>query len=226
MRDKKVIPNIIVILICIIGSFNLFAETYTVIAFKNCSPTYVGRPIQVGDKVSDPTKLKENWHTAKGSKYIKLQSKSDNKIQIITQPSHSDKSDKDNFISWLWGCFSGQKKCSTRAPENELTGGLANNLSQTFYLLIPTDANEETDFSIASNLEEGAKLHCSYIYDNDEYNFIIPINNNAFTFSSKDFRTHLHGEDRIPLRINVEYLSQDGTVVSLTNSMNVICIPE
>lgn len=226
MRDKKIILYIIVTLICIIGSFNIFAETYTVIAFKNCSPTYVGRPIQIGDKVSDPTKLKENWHTTKGSKYIKLQSKSDNNIHIITQPIHTNKSSKDNFISWLWGCFSGQKKCSTRAPENELTGGLANNLSQTLYLLIPTDTIEENNIAFASNLEEGSKLYCSYTFEGNKYDFIIPIDKHAFTFSSKLFRNHIHGDTRIPLRINVEYLSPEGTSVLLTNSMNVICIPE
>lgn len=226
MRRKKITRHIIIVLLCIIYSLDLNADTYTVLAFKNCAPTYADMPVKVGDKVSDPSKLKGNWYTNNGSKYIKLQSIPDNKVQILTPPSHSNKASKENIVSWLWGCFSGQKKCSTRAPENELTGGLANNLSQTFYMLIPTDTFEESNLSFASNLKEGAKLHCSYTLDNNSYDFIIPIDNHSFTFSSNLFRSHTQGDKRIALRINVEYLSPEGKSVLLTNGMNVICIPE
>lgn len=218
--------QVFVIFLSIFASISLFAETYTVIAYKNCSLTYKGNPIQIGDKVSAPTNLKIHWVADKGSKYVKLQSTSDKKIQIITQPSQNNKANDESFLTWLWGCFSGQKKCSTRAPENELAGGLASNLSQTFYLLYSTDTSEKNSFSFASNLDEGSKLRCSYTFQGNNYAFDIPLIDNRFEFIDKYFNIPIVDEDRYVLRLNVEYISPDGNNVHLTNSMNVILIPE
>lgn len=217
---------IYVSLLFVLCTANCFAETYTVVALKNCSPTYQGVPVKVGTRVSDPTKLKENWSSNSGSKYIKLQSVSDNSIQIITEPQKSKNVKKEGFLTSLWSSFTGQKKCSTRAPENELSGGLADYLSQTFYLLYSSgDSNSNHHFSIASNLDNNSKLLCSFVYQDKQYEFTVPISHNKFVFNTREFPIQLE-EDRCILRLNVDYISPSGQQVPITNSMNIILIRE
>lgn len=204
-----------------------YADTYKVIALKNCAPTYSGKPLEIGMLVSNPNLLKENWSKTKGSKYIKLQSQSDKTIHVITEQKKSAQaSSNEGFLSSLWNCFTGQKKCSTRAPENELSGGLGNNLSQTFYIVMPLDTPEEPALSFATNLEEGSKLRCTYILNGETYTFVAPLFSNKFVFNYNSFPIPATDSNRMSLRLNVDYISPDGTEVPLTNSMNVILIPE
>lgn len=220
-----------ILLILTIAGFihpiKICADTYKVVAYKNCAPTYRGKNVTVGTQISDPSQLKGNWSSAKGSKYIKIMSTSDNKTHIITAPAAgSGQSTDDNFITWLWSCFSSQKKCSTRAPENELTGGLSKNMSQTFYLLYPTDQNDDSTLSFASNLENGSKLKCSFKYKDVNYQFEVPLIDNKFTFTHKDFAIPISDDDRYTIRLNVIYESPSGQQTPLTNSMNIILIPQ
>ncbi len=203
-----------------------YADTYKVIALKNCAPTYSGKPLEIGMSVSNPNLLKENWSKTKGSKYIKLQSQSDKTIHVITEQKSGQTSSKEGFLSSLWNCFTGQKKCSTRAPENELSGGLGDNLSQTFYIIMPSDIPDEPALTFATNLEDGSILRCTYMLNGEAYTFDAPLSSNKFVFNYNSFPKPATDSDRLSLRFNVEYVSPDGTEVPLTNSMNVILIPE
>lgn len=204
-----------------------YADIYKVIALKNCAPTYSGKPLEVGMLVSNPNLLKENWSKTKGSKYIKLQNQSDKTIHVITEQKKSGQtSSNEGFISSLWSCFTGQKKCSTRAPENELSGGLGDNLSQTFYIVMPSDIPNEPALTFATNLEEGSKLRCTYMLNGEAYTFDAPLSSNKFVFNYNSFPIPATDSNRMSLRFNVDYVSPDGIEVPLTNSMNVILIPE
>lgn len=220
----------IVLIVLLSLSFPLFeccADTYKVIAFKNCAPTYSGKQLEIGMLVTNPNLLKENWIKTKGSKYIKLQSQSDKTIHVITEQKKSGQaSSKEGFLSYLWNCFTGQKKCSTRAPENELSGGLGDNLSQTFYILMPLDIPDEPALTFATNLEEGSKLRCTYMFNGEDYSFEVPLSSNKFVFNYNSFPMPETDSDRMSLRFNVDYISPDGTEVALTKSMNIILIPE
>ena len=203
-----------------------FAETYTVVGFKNCTPVYNGKPVTAGVNNSDPARLKANWKDVKGSKYIKLQNTSTGEIHIISRPAAKNAKDEEGFIDWLWSCFAGQKMCSTRAPENELSGGLANNLSQTFYMLLPESDAMPSALTIASRQPEGSLLLCSYKLDGKLHEFSVPLTDGAFVITSDRFAGVSSETERTVLRLTVEYRSPDGRTVPLTDSMNVILIPE
>lgn len=205
-------------------SLSSAAEAYKVIAIKNCAPTYDDAALTVGMTITDPKKLKENWGTASGSKYIKLQNLADKAIMVVTQPVATKKKEEQGFFSWMWSCFSGQKKCSTRAPQDELSGGLAANMNQTFYVLMPADSAEVSSFAFASGLPAGSHLRCSYRLQGDARGFEVPLRDGKFEFTSRMFPTPK--ADRTALKVNVNYISPDGKETPLTNSMNVILIPE
>lgn len=177
--------------------------------------------------VSNPNLLKENWTKTKGSKYIKLQNLSEKTIHVITEQKKSAQaSSREGFLSSIWNCFTSQKKCSTRAPENELSGGLGDNLSQTFYIVMPVVISNEPALTFATNLEEGSKLRCTYMLHGETYTFEAPLFSNKFVLNYNSFPIPATNCNRMPLRLNVDYISPDGTEVPLTNSMNVILIPE
>lgn len=210
------------------SSLKSYADSYKVIAFKNCNPTYNGLTLKVGMTVSDPKLLRENWNSSSGSKYIKLQSTSNKTIHVITEPSNKKKQTSDDgFMTWLWNCFTGQRKCSSRAPENELYGGLSENLSQTFYVLISPNSDEkEPTLKFASNLEEDSMLRFSCCYDNQSYTFYAPLISNEFVLFNKDLMIFSTEEARINLRMKVDYISPTGNEYPITNSMNIILIVE
>ncbi|MCM1349552.1 MAG: hypothetical protein NC338_09090 [Firmicutes bacterium] len=159
-----------------------------------------------------------------------MQSTSTGKIHPLCSPSSSinatNKDDSENWLSWFWNSVTGQKKCSTRAPENELTEGLANSLSQTFYLIYPFDENNNSDVEFATTLDDGSLLTCEYKINNVTYSFEIPISNSRFTLSAKYFDGIALKDERTTLRVTVKCKSKSGEVIPITDSMNIILLKD
>lgn len=228
---KTRLLTLILLTLCALTPLIAPAETYKVVAMKNCAPTYQGRPLAVGMTISDPKALRENWANASGSKYIKLQGQSDKKFHVITAKSakstKSTKSDQ-SFLATLWNSFIGQKKCSTRAPENELAGGLADNLAQTFYILIPNEPTDEPALQFASNLPPGSFLRCSYTLNGQTHAFDAPLRANAFQIPYSALPQLPPDTDRLPLRLTITYHSPTPNTppTPLSTSTTLILLPE
>lgn len=207
----------------------ILADTYKVIDIRGCVATLNNTKIKVGDIISQDARVKVSKAPGVESWTIKLQSTTSGKIHPLCSASAtSDKSndESDSWVSWFWNSITEQKKCSTRAPENELTDGLSQNLSRTFYLLYPYDENENTDIDFATDLEDGTSLKCEYFFDDKLYRFDIPIHNSRFTITSKYFEEVKCFGERVILRIIVKHQSTNGEMVPITDSMNVILINE
>lgn len=218
----------IIFSIClIVGVFapqNVYADKYRVISIRGCTATINNNVVNVGDEVPGNAKFNIKKTNGSSSWVVKLQSISTGKIHPLCSTSYKNKSkdNSDSWLSWFWNNITGQKKCSTRAPENELTSGLALNLSQTFYLPIPYNPEEDCDIDFATNLPDNTHLVCEYMYENSSYRFDIPILNSQFTLSPKFFDADNFSDERTALRINVKYVSETGEVTPITDSMNII----
>lgn len=227
MRKKRFIVALIATLI--IAPFVANADTYKVLAFRNCNPTYKGKKLERDMLISDPKLLKENWTDAQGSKYIKLEAQSDRAIHVLTPPKKGKiaaKKSDDGALTMVWDSFVSPKKCSTRAPENELAGGLADNLSRTFYVLIPQRPTDEVALKFASNLLSGSLLRCSYRRDGQSHSFDAPLIDGAFIFPYSVLPAPDPDSDRTIFRITVDYITPDSQQIPLTTSMILILISE
>lgn len=222
----------IISVVAIISPCTSKADSYKVLDFRNCQPTIANKPISVGNIIQDKNDLKPNPFSGSKSWYIKLQSTSTGKIYPISattsdkRPNKTFKSNEASSWDWIWSTLTGRKKCSTRAPQNELTVGIAQNLSQTFYLLYPYQNTTEYDIDFATNLKNGTSLLCEYQYYGVTYKFSMHITNGVYSLSAKYFEElDLNGE-RVTLRMHVDYLASDGSIVPITDSMNVILIKD
>lgn len=204
------------------------ADKYRVINIRGCSATINGNAVNVGDEVPENAKFHIKETNGSSTWVIKLQSISTGKIHPLCSTINTNKSkdNSDSWLSWFWNNITGQKKCSTRAPENELTNGLALNLSQTFYLPIPYYPEEDCAIEFATNLPDNTHLVCEYKYENSSYRFEIPILNSQFALSPRFFDADNFSDDRTALRINVKYVSETEEIIPITDSMNIILIKE
>lgn len=209
---------------------SLFADTYRVISIKGCIATLNDSTVREGDIIQANSKFKINKADSASTWIIKLQSTSTGKIHPLCSPSSTvsqkSNSNSESWMSWFWNNITGQKKCSTRAPENELTEGIAQNLSQTFYLLISNDHELSNDINFVTNLSNGTYFICEYKYGDSSYNFKMPIVNSHFTLSPKIFVANEFLEERTILRISVKYVSETAEIIPITDSMNIILIKE
>lgn len=219
----------IILSICLIVSIFtpqfLYADNYRVISIRGCTATINDNIIHVGDEVPGNAKFTVKKLSGYSSWAIKLQSISTGKIHPLCSPTtkNNSKDNSDSWLSWFWNNITGQKKCSTRAPENELTEGLANNLSQTYYLYYPFDNSTNSNIDFATNLEDGTCIKCSYCWKQEIHSFEIPVSKGMFSLSSKYFDIR-PSDERTILRLEVKYITQEGDIIHITDSMNVILI--
>lgn len=208
---------------------SLFGDTYKVISIKGCIATLNDTTVREGDIVPGNSKFKIKKVNSASTWIIKLQSTSTGKIHPLCSPSSTtsktSNSNSESWVSWFWNNITGQKKCSTRAPENELTGGLTKNLSQTYYFYYPFDNNYDSSIDFATILEDGSLIKCSYCWKQRMFSFEIPVSRGMFSLSSKYFDIR-PTEERTILRLEVKYISEKGETIPITDSMNVIIINE
>lgn len=205
------------------------ADTYRIISIKGCTASLNNIQVQEGDVVSENSKFKIEKVSESASWIIKLQSMSSGKIYPLCSPTSNSTKSSYSYDSWLstfWNSITGQKKCSTRAPENELTDGLTQNLSQTFYLTIPYNPEQSSTVDFVTNLPNGTRFICDYKYGDLSYSFEIPILNSQFSLSPEYFEVNNFSDDITVLRILVKYISETGKVTPITDSMNVILLKE
>lgn len=228
MRKIYKIIFSICFIVGVLAPQNVYADKYRVISIRGCTATINNNVVHVGDEVPENAKFNIQKTNDSSLWVVKLQSISTGKIHPLCSTTNKNKSkdNSDSWLSWFWNNITGQKKCSTRAPENELTDGLVQNLSQTFYLPIPYNSKEDCDIDFATNLSDSTHLVCEYMYGNESYTFDIPIIDSKFTLSPKFFDTDNFSENRTVLRIIVKYVSETGEVTPITDSMNIILIKE
>lgn len=136
------------------------ADTYRISEIRGGSHSIDGVELRAGSTVSDLSRIVSRWDEDRGqSRYIKLYNLTTRRTQIIPAPvtKKSERGFWDKVVSY----FSEIRKCSTRAPENELTGGLGESLSRTFYVMA---GDPDTDITIASRLpvDDSRRLEASF----------------------------------------------------------------
>lgn len=204
------------------------AEKYKVLSFKNCAPTIDGRAVGVGAIFSDSQKIVPNWNgEVKESKYIKLQNLSDGSVCVVSAPRKKSALRKDeSFLSAVWRSLTGQKQCSTRVLENELFGGLPDRLSQTFYLLHSDAPGDNQEITVATELDEESLLRFSYTFGGVRREFDVPVRNGSIVINSGHFDGMNPAGEGIVLRLKADLIKSPGEIINITNTMNVILIPE
>lgn len=224
-KIKKLILSSIIFLTVLLPAY-IAADSYRVISIQGCNATLNDTIVREGAVIPKNSRIKIKKIDNSSSWVIKLQSTSTGKIHPLCSPSPAAcNSNSESWLSWFWNSIIGQKKCSTRAPENELTYGLANNLSQTYYLCYPYNYDSNSNIDFVTNLENGTYLKCSYYWEQQLHSFEIPISNGMFSLSSKYFDI-TPANERTILQLDVKYISGKGETIPITNSMNVIIINE
>ena len=128
----------------------------------------------------------------------------------------------DKVVSY----FSEIRKCSTRAPENELTGGLGESLSRTFYVMA---GDPDTDITIASRLpvDDSRRLEASFNTPSGIRRAPFERRGAAVVLPASVFAGIEYGAPRTQLIVTVDYIDRTtGRRLTLSDSMTVIVISE
>lgn len=123
-------------------AFTAGADTCRLLAAKGVTVTSAGRTVAVGETFDASDVLIASWQQvpAGESRYFQFMNMASGTVGVVVPHGRSSDADSDPTL-WerLKSYFSSVKKCSTRAADNETDGGLADRLSQTFYMLDTSD---------------------------------------------------------------------------------------
>lgn len=201
------------------------ADTYRISEIRGGSHSIDGVELRVGSTVSDLSRIVSQWDEDRGrSRYIKLYNMTTRRTQIIPAPpaKRSERGFWDKVVSY----FSEIRKCSTRAPENELTGGLGESLSRTFYVM-PGDA--DTDIAIASRLavDDSRRLEASFATPAGQRRASFERRGDTLVLPAAAFDGIAGASPRAQVIVTVDYIdSSTGRRLTLSDSMTVIVISE
>lgn len=131
---------------------------------------------------------------------------------------------EEGFFARLMAIITGVKKCSSRAADNELFGGLDKYLSQTFYLSF----NDATlsEIYVASNLVQNEQCYFKLKILNLKNSRDIRVTpSDGFRFAVDNLNGIIDADKLSKLRCRVAYVKPDGQEVQITDSMNLIILP-
>ena len=201
------------------------ADTYRISEIRGGSHSIDGVELRAGSTVSDLSRIVSQWDEDRGqSRYIKLYNLTTRRTQIIPAPvtKKSERGFWDKVVSY----FSEIRKCSTRAPENELTGGLGESLSRTFYVMA---GDPDTDITIASRLpvDDSRRLEASFSTPSGIRRVPFERRGAAVVLPASVFAGIESGTPRTQLIVTVDYIDRTtGRRLTLSDSMTVIVISE
>lgn len=201
------------------------ADTYRISEIRGGSHSIDGVELRAGSTVSDLSRIVSRWDEDRGqSRYIKLYNLTTRRTQIIPAPvtKKSERGFWDKVVSY----FSEIRKCSTRAPENELTGGLGESLSRTFYVMA---GDPDTDITIASHLpvDDSRRLEASFSTPSGIRRAPFERRGATVVLPASVFAGIESGTPRTQLIVTVDYIDRTtGRRLTLSDSMTVIVISE
>lgn len=201
------------------------ADTYRISEIRGGSHSIDGVELRAGSTVSDLSRIVSRWDEDRGqSRYIKLYNLTTRRTQIIPAPvtKKSERGFWDKVVSY----FSEIRKCSTRAPENELTGGLGESLSRTFYVMA---GDPDTDITIASRLpvDDSRRLEASFSTPSGIRRAPFERRGATVVLPASVFAGIESGTPRTQLIVTVDYIDRTtGRRLTLSDSMTVIVISE
>lgn len=201
------------------------ADTYRISEIRGGSHSIDGVELRAGSTVSDLSRIVSRWDEDRGqSRYIKLYNLTTRRTQIIPAPvtKKSERGFWDKVVSY----FSEIRKCSTRAPENELTGGLGESLSRTFYVMA---GDADTDITIASRLpvDDSRRLEASFSTPSGIRRAPFERRGATVVLPASVFAGIESGTPRTQLIVTVDYIDRTtGRRLTLSDSMTVIVISE
>lgn len=201
------------------------ADTYRISEIRGGSHSIDGVELRAGSTVSDLSRIVSRWDEDRGqSRYIKLYNLTTRRTQIIPAPvtKKSERGFWDKVVSY----FSEIRKCSTRAPENELTGGLGESLSRTFYVMA---GDPDTDITIASRLpvDDSRRLEASFSTPSGIRRASFERRGETVVLPASVFAGIESGAPRTQLIVTVDYIDPTtGRRLTLSDSMTVIVISE
>jgi ribosomal protein S30 len=173
--------------------------------------------LQLNDVVSDSDKKIEiEWGT---NGYYELTNTKTGITRSITPAVCGG--NKKNLFERIWNYLTFEKPCSSRSGEADSVGGLADVMSQTFYLIVKPDGSPAS-FEVPTTLldDDVRRLLAVYEVDGVERSFVLRSDKNKITVSSGDFiqpRT-----DRASYRVSVYIVDGGDGKMLLTDSMDVI----
>lgn len=226
--DRKTQTSVRIAAITVIVLASLIsahADTYRISEIRGGSHSIDGVELHAGSTVSDLSRIVSRWDEDRGqSRYIKLYNLTTRRTQIIPAPvtKKSERGFWDKVVSY----FSEIRKCSTRAPENELTGGLGESLSRTFYVMA---GDPDTDITIASRLpvDDTRRLEASFSTPSGIRRASFERRGAAVVLPSSVFAGIESGAPRTQLIVTVDYIDRNtGRRLTLSDSMTVIVISE
>lgn len=226
--DRKTQTSVRIAAITVIVLASLLsahADTYRISEIRGGSHSIDGVELHAGSTVSDLSRIVSRWDEDRGqSRYIKLYNLTTRRTQIIPAPvtKKSERGFWDKVVSY----FSEIRKCSTRAPENELTGGLGESLSRTFYVMA---GDADTDITIASRLpvDDTRRLEASFSTPSGIRRASFERRGAAVVLPASVFAGIESGAPRTQLIVTVDYIDRTtGRRLTLSDSMTVIIISE
>ena len=226
--DRKTQTSVRIAAITVIVLASLIsahADTYRISEIRGGSHSIDGVELHAGSTVSDLSRIVSRWDEDRGqSRYIKLYNLTTRRTQIIPAPvtKKSERGFWDKVVSY----FSEIRKCSTRAPENELTGGLGESLSRTFYVMA---GDADTDITIASRLpvDDSRRLEASFSTPSGIRRGSFESSGAAVVLPASVFAGIESGAPRTQLIVTVDYIDRTtGRRLTLSDSMTVIIISE
>ncbi len=225
-KTQTIVRLAAIIAIGLTSLIPVYADTYRISEIKGGSHSIDGVELHAGATVSDLSRIVSRWDEDHGqSRYIKLYNLTTHRTQII--PAPATKKSEPGFWDKVVTYFSEIRKCSTRAPENELTGGLGESLSRTFYVM-PGD--NDTDIVIASRLpvDDRHRLEASFKTPSGVRRAFFERRGQAVVLPAAAFvDVGDAAQPRTQLIVTVDYIDlATGRRLTLSDSMTVIVIPE
>lgn len=211
--------------VCLAAVLPVKADTYRISEIKGGTHSIDGIELRVGDTVSDLSRIVSRWQDDNGqSRYIKLYNLTTKRTQIV--PAPLKKTNEPGFWDKVMTYFTDIRKCSTRAPENELTGGLGESLSRTFYVM-PGDPG--TDIAVASRvaIDNGHSLEASFRHGDSRRRIGFERRGNTVVLPSSAFSDLAAEAPRTEIIVTVEYIDHSsGRRLTLSDSMTVVIVSE
>jgi hypothetical protein len=130
----------------------------------------------------------------------------------------------EGWFSKMLSLIFGVKKCSSRAADNELFGGLDKYLSQTFYLSF--NDKQLSEIYVASNLKQDDTCYFKLQILNLKGSSAIRLApNRGVRITTDNLKEAVKANELSKLRCKVTYVIEDGHEIVITDSMNIVILP-
>lgn len=215
--------RIIIFIFLLLCGFVCNAKQYKLVALHGVTIDCAGRQLCVDDLYNSETdELTVTWNDKSG--YYLLKDMAEGTTMLMRPNTIPNDESGLKFTDWLKHLLTNVKNCSSRAPEDELGGGLEDYLSQTFYL--STHNELLSKIQVASDLtqDEFNFFSISIIEPRATVELKLPAQDD-FTLTLEDVKAVSNIEEGMVLRCCVVYSSVLYGRKTITNTMNLVILP-